>query len=82
MSTTSQIFKLIDHMTYIGPITAKEAMDTYAIGRLSARIKDIRDRGYPVKTVMIATQNRFGETVHVGQYSLSNPKETKTNERT
>ena len=80
MNTTSQIFKLIDHMTYIGPITAKEAMDNYAISRCASRIHDIKCLGYTVIRRMIPVQNRFGETTHVAQYSLK--KETKTNERT
>lgn len=75
MNTTTQCRKLIDHMKYIGPITSKEAMDTYAIARCASRMHDIKCLEYPIVRRMIPVQNRFGETVHVAEYSI--PRERK-----
>ncbi len=76
MNTQTQCRKLIEHMKYIGPITSKEAMDTYAIARCASRMHDIKQRGFTVIKRTIPVQNRFGETVHVTEYSL--PKGEKS----
>ena len=58
------------HMKKYGSITQDEADEEYGIKRLSARIKELRDMGYPIKTDMISCKNRRGRTSNFARYSL------------
>lgn len=75
MNSTTQCYKLIEHMKNIGPITSKEAQDVYGIARCASRMHDIKVMGYPVIRRIIGVKNRYDETVHVAEYSL--PREIK-----
>lgn len=58
------------HMKKYGSITHDEAAEEYGIKRLSARINELRNMGYPVKTEMIPCKNRRGSTSNFAKYSL------------
>lgn len=58
------------HMETVGPITQLEATERFGCTRLAARISDIRAMGVQVDRVMVPVQNRYGDTVHVAQYSI------------
>ena len=58
------------HMKKYGSITQNEADEEYGIKRLSARIKELRDMGYPIKTAMISCKNRRGSISNYARYSL------------
>lgn len=58
------------HMKKYGSITGDEAAEEYGIKRLSARICELRDMGYPIKTDMISCKNRRGKTSNFARYSL------------
>ena len=58
------------HMKKYGSITQDEADEEYGIKRLSARIKELRDMGYPIKTDMISCKNRRGSISNYARYSL------------
>jgi hypothetical protein len=49
MSQTNQI---LSHLKRGWSITALDALKKYGCFRLAARIRDIRDMGYPVETVL------------------------------
>lgn len=51
-------------------ITAAEAMNVLGIGRLSARIFDLRAEGYDISLTIKTGTNRFGKPVHYGEYRL------------
>lgn len=51
-------------------LTSKEAFEKFGITRLSARIKDLRDKGYDIETVMVETTTRFGESCRYARYVL------------
>lgn len=51
-------------------ITAAEAMNVLGIGRLSARIFDLRAEGYDIRLTIKTGTNRFGKPVHYGEYRL------------
>lgn len=55
------------HKTGITPL---QAMDKYGVQRLSGRIKDLRDMGYPIMSNMVEVKNRFGDKCRVAQYRL------------
>ena len=62
--------RLLNHFNKYGSITSMEAFEYYGITRLSARIKDLRDLGYNVVTLMIDGTNRYGESVRYAKYIL------------
>lgn len=51
-------------------ITAADAMNVLGIGRLSARIFDLRAEGYDISLTIKTGTNRFGKPVHYGVYRL------------
>lgn len=58
------------HIKKCGSITHDEAEEEYGIKRLSARINELRNLGYPIKTEMIACRNRRGRISNYAKYSL------------
>lgn len=61
---------IIRHIKKFGSITPVQAMKEYGIMRLSARIWDLKDKGYPIETNIETSENRFGEKVSYAKYSL------------
>ena len=61
---------ILMHLKKYGSITHDEAAEEYGIKRLSARIKELRDMDYPIKTEMISCKNRRGNISHFAKYSL------------
>ena len=62
---------ILMHMKKYGSITQNEADDEYGIKRLSARINELRNLGYPIKTDMISCKNRRGNISNFAKYSLA-----------
>ena len=61
---------ILMHMKKYGSITHDEAAEEYGIKRLSARINELRNMGYPIKTEMTPCKNRRGRTSNYAVYSL------------
>lgn len=59
------------HIKKYGSITQNEADDEYGIKRLSARINELRNMGYVIKTDMISCKNRRGRISNYAKYSLA-----------
>lgn len=53
-----------------GTLTAKQAQDELAVGRLGARVLDLRQCGHDIHTETVVVLNRFGEECRIGQYRL------------
>ena len=53
----SQVRQIKAHLNRGLTITPMEALQSYGCFRLAARIKDLRDDGFPVKTVIVETAN-------------------------
>lgn len=68
MNTQNQ--RLIDYLELGLSITSLDAWRTLGFSYLPARIKDIKDMGYVIKTVRKTVFNRFNEKVSVCEYSL------------
>lgn len=41
---------VLKHLKQVGPLTPLEAMYSYGIGRLAARIRELRQDGHPIRT--------------------------------
>ena len=62
--------RIISYMKKHRGITSQDAFRDLGITRLSARIKELRDKGYNIDTLMIEGKNRFGEITRYGKYVL------------
>ena len=54
----------------LGPITPAEAYEKLGVMRLSARIYDLRNQGYPISMELKTAKNRFGAVVTFAEYRL------------
>ena len=61
---------ILMHMKKYGSITHDEAVEEYGIKRLSARINELRNMGYPIKTDILSCRNRRGRISNYAKYSL------------
>lgn len=61
---------ILMHMKKYGSITQDEAAEEYGIKRLSARINELRNMGYPIKTDILSCRNRRGRISNYAKYSL------------
>lgn len=69
MMTGSKV-RILEHFKKYGTLTSMEAFQTYGITRLAARISELREKGYDIRTVMVDSTNRYGEPVRYGLYKL------------
>lgn len=67
---TNQSQRILEYMQRYGTITDKDARDDLGVQRLGARIYDLKKMGYEITSKWIAVKNRYGETVHIKQYTL------------
>ena len=51
-------------------LTNKEAADMFGCYRLSARIKDLRDAGMNISTIMVDGETRYGTSTRYARYKL------------
>lgn len=65
---------VLKHLQRYGKITDLEAYQNYAIRRLGARIWDLRNEGYPIKTENTHQKNRFGQMTMFATYILEGDK--------
>lgn len=73
----SQCKKILRHLEENGSITSLEAIENYRILRLASRIRDLKDAGFPIVTVMQTEKNAEGETVTFARYYLKGEGECK-----
>lgn len=66
--TVSQCNKIINYMNQHGSITQVEAANVIGCYRLSARIFDLKERGYSIKKIMCVKKNDEGNTVQFAKY--------------
>lgn len=67
---TNQMAKIREHLTKHGSITSWEAIELYGCTRLSAKIFDLRNKGWIIDTQMIEVKNRFGDETEIAKYIL------------
>lgn len=66
----TQCDRVLRHLRDHGTITALEAVGEYGILRLAARISDLKDAGYDIRTGVKCGMNRYGEKTHYAEYKL------------
>ena len=67
MCQTERILKRLTR----GPLTASQAMNELGVGRLGARVLELRRAGYDIHTERLTVINRFGEECQIGRYRLA-----------
>jgi hypothetical protein len=67
----SQNKRLLSHLLQGNKVTPLTAWSMLGIYRLSARIFDLRDQGFDVKTDRIEVENGHGEKFNVAEYSIN-----------
>lgn len=65
-----QKIRVLQHLEKYGSITSMDAFKEYGITRLAARIKDLRELGYDIITIMIENKNRYNEDTRYAKYVL------------
>jgi hypothetical protein len=65
-----QTERVLRHLQDYGSITPMDAIRDYGIMRLAARICDLREQGYSIKTKKVRDRNRYGEPSSYASYSL------------
>ena len=66
----SQCEDVLAYMEQHGGITQLEATNALGITRLSARIFDLREKGYNIENVTETGKNRFGEKCRFVRYKV------------
>ena len=70
MKTLTQKDRIIRHLNDKGSITALEAIKEYGIMQLGARIYELKDEGYNIRSEFVSSKNRYNEPVSFSKYSL------------
>ena len=70
MGKIAQRDRVLQYIRDFGSITTLQAFQDLGITRLSARIFELKERGYAIKTDMVTGENRYGENVHFKRYSM------------
>ena len=70
MDKIAQRDRVLQYIRDFGSITTLQAFQDLGITRLSARIFELKEKGYAVKTDMVTAKNRYGENVHFKRYSI------------
>lgn len=66
----TQCERIMEYIKSHGSITQAEASKYLAVGRLAARVSDLRARGVKIVTETVKVKNRFGDKTEVARYKL------------
>lgn len=70
MGKKRQSDRVLEYIQKFGSITTLDAFKDLGVTRLSARIFELREQGYNLKTTYESRKNRFGETCIYARYTL------------
>ena len=71
MSKETQCQLILEYIDEFGSITPLEAMRDIGCYRLSARISDLKKKGFPIETKKETVLNRRGKQSRIARYSLA-----------
>lgn len=72
--------RVLNYMKQFGGITTQEAFIDLGVTRLSAKIYNLKKRGYKITSEYKTGKNRFGETTYFKKYMLEKDKFAEMNE--
>ena len=67
LTQCDRVYKYIEQF---GSITSLDAFRDIGCCHLSSRICDLKQQGKPIKSEMISSKNRYGETIYYKKYYL------------
>ena len=67
-SLKNQRMKILEHLEDGFPIDTMFAFREFGITRLSARIFELKDAGYNIKSQMVKSKDENGDPVHYKEY--------------
>lgn len=70
MEKERQSDRVLEYIQKFGSIMTLDAFRDLGVTRLSARIFELREQGYNLKTTYESRKNRFGETCTYARYKL------------
>lgn len=70
----TQEMRILNYMIDFGSITTWEAIREFGITRISARIFELRKRGYFIENEWEYTTNRYGDKIKYVRYTLNKEK--------
>ena len=70
MSKITDKTRVLEYLRANGSVTPLEALNSFGCYRLGARIFDLRQEGYRIKTTMIQETDRHGEPMRYARYFL------------
>ena len=65
----SQCMRVLNRLR-TGPLTAYEAIRELSVGRLAARIEELRNKGHDIHTEQVESVNVYGDATRYGRYHL------------
>ena len=71
----TQCEQVLYHMREYGSISSIEAFFDYNITRLSARIWELRSKGYEIETDMVKVKSEKGVVKHYARYKITSDGE-------
>lgn len=66
----TQADRVLRYMNEFGSINTLEAFKDLGVTRLSARIFELKDKGYTITSTRKTAKNRFGENCSYSEYRL------------
>ena len=69
-SKHSHIELISEHLIKYGSISSIEAIELFGCTRLSARISDLKKRGWPITSELAQAKNRYGHTTNYAVYRM------------
>ena len=70
MGKKTQAERVLEYIKKFGSITTLEAFRDLGVTRLSARIFELRARGFDIDSTNITNKNRYGEKCTYSKYYL------------
>lgn len=70
----TQCQRVLKYMDDFGSINPLQALGDLGVMRLASRVSDLRKAGYPITRRMVASKNRYGESVRYAEYRLEEKK--------
>lgn len=70
MGKKTQAERVLEYIKKFGSITTLEAFRDLGVTRLSARIFELRARGFDIDSTNVTSKNRYGETCTYAKYFL------------
>lgn len=70
MGKKTQAERVLEYIKRFGSITTLEAFRDLGVTRLSARIFELRARGFDIDSTNVTNKNRYGENCTYAKYYL------------